>query len=146
MKKLYSKRIGGEVFALDAAQLNVFAKNGYEVPTPEAVIADAGAIRIIPPAGKQAYAVFNFETGAFSVRICSQTLRKREIGAFIGEVVQAAAVCTAAEKADPDRVKADTEQNVSPFMSALVRSLERLAGNAPAGGEHPAAESPEVTE
>lgn len=59
MKKVYSKRIGGEVFALDAAQLNVFEKSGYKVPTPEAVIADAGAIRIMPrrTSGRMRYSI-----------------------------------------------------------------------------------------
>lgn len=49
MKKLYSKQLGSEVYALAPEQLKVFASSGYEVPTPEAVIADAGAIRIVPP-------------------------------------------------------------------------------------------------
>ena len=48
MKKLYSKQLGSEVYALAPEQLKVFASSGYEVPTPEAVIADAGAIRIVP--------------------------------------------------------------------------------------------------
>ena len=43
MKKLYSKQLGSEVYALAPEQLKVFASSGYEVPTPEAVIADAGA-------------------------------------------------------------------------------------------------------
>ena len=55
MKKLYSKQLGSEVYALAPEQLKVFASSGYEVPTPEAVIADAGAIRIVPPAGKRAF-------------------------------------------------------------------------------------------
>ena len=44
MKKLYSKQLGSEVYALAPEQLKVFASSGYEVPTPETVIADAGAI------------------------------------------------------------------------------------------------------
>ena len=40
MKKLYSKQLGSEVYALAPEQLKVFASSGYEVPTPEAVIAD----------------------------------------------------------------------------------------------------------
>lgn len=146
MKKVYSKRIGGEVYALDAEQLKVFEKSGYSVPTPEAVIADAGAAKLLPPKGKQAYAVFNCETGVFAVRTSQATLKDREIGVFVGEVVQAAILCAAAEKADPDRPKPDAEQVVSPLMAALVRRLEQLKDNAPAGGAQQAAESPEVTE
>ena len=41
MKKLYSKKLGGEAFALDAAQLDILKKAGYTVPSPEEVIADA---------------------------------------------------------------------------------------------------------
>ena len=52
MKKLYSKQLGSEVYALAPEQLKVFASSGYEVPTPEAVIADAGAIRIVPQIGR----------------------------------------------------------------------------------------------
>ena len=83
MKKLYSKQLGSEVYALAPEQLKVFASSGYEVPTPEAVIADAGAIRIIPPAGKRAYAVFKFTTGAFVVRTSAETLTMQENGAFV---------------------------------------------------------------
>ena len=32
MKKLYSKKLGGEAFALDAAQLDTLKKAGYTVP------------------------------------------------------------------------------------------------------------------
>lgn len=146
MKKVYSKRIGGEVYALDAEQLKVFAKSGYSVPTPEAVIADAGAVKLLPPKDKQAYAVFNCETGVFAVRTSPATLKNGEIGAFVGEVVQAAIICAAAEKADPDRPKPDAEQSVSPFMAALLRGLERMKEKAPADSAQQAAESPEVTE
>ena len=97
MKKLYSKQLGSEVYALAPEQLKVFASSGYEVPTPEAVIADAGAIRIVPPAGKRAYAVFKFTTGAFVVRTSAETLTMQETGTFVGEVVQAAIVCKLAE-------------------------------------------------
>ena len=34
MKKLYSKKLGGEAFALDAAQLDILKKAGYTVPSP----------------------------------------------------------------------------------------------------------------
>ena len=49
MKKLYSKKLGGEAFALDAAQLDTLKKAGYTVPSPEEVIADAAAVKIEPP-------------------------------------------------------------------------------------------------
>ena len=68
MKKLYSKKLGGEAFALDAAQLDTLKKAGYTVPRPEEVIADAAAVKIEPPEGKRAYVVFDFKTGAFKVR------------------------------------------------------------------------------
>ena len=54
MKKLYSKKLGGEAFALDAAQLDTLKKAGYTVPSPEEVIADAAAVKIEPPEGKRA--------------------------------------------------------------------------------------------
>ena len=53
MKKLYSKKLGGEAFALDAAQLDTLKKAGYTVPSPEEVIADAAAVKIEPPEGKR---------------------------------------------------------------------------------------------
>ena len=74
MKKLYSKKLGGEAFALDAAQLDTLKKAGYTVPSPEEVIADAAAVRIEPPEGKRAYVAFDFKTGAFAVRTRTQTL------------------------------------------------------------------------
>ena len=43
MKKVYSKKVGGEVFALAPEQLEVFRNAGYQTPAPEEVIADAGA-------------------------------------------------------------------------------------------------------
>ena len=54
MKKLYSKKLGGEAFALDAAQLDTLKKAGYTVPSPEEVIADA-AVHIEPPEGISAH-------------------------------------------------------------------------------------------
>ena len=115
MKKVYSKRIGGEVYALDAEQLKVFAKSGYEVPAPEAVIADAGAVKLLPPKGKQAYAVFNCETGVFAVRTSPATLKNGEIGVFVGEVVQAAMPRT------PKRIR-DFRLRISssPFQSRFM--------------------------
>lgn len=53
MKKLYSKKLGGEAFALDAAQLDTLKKAGYTVPSPEEVIADAAAVKIEPPEGNE---------------------------------------------------------------------------------------------
>ena len=90
MKKLYSKKLGGEAFALDAAQLDTLKKAGYTVPSPEEVIADAAAVKIEPPEGKRAYVVFDFKTGAFKVRTRTQTLTESEVGGFVGEVVSAA--------------------------------------------------------
>lgn len=90
MKKLYSKKLGGEAFALDAAQLDTLKKAGYTVPSPEEVIADAAAVKIEPPEGKRAYVVFDFKTGAFKVRTRTQTLAESEVGGFVGEVVSAA--------------------------------------------------------
>ena len=140
MKKLYSKQLGGEVYALTPEQLKVFASSGYEVPTPEAVIADAGAIRIVPPAGKRAYAAFKFTTGAFVVRTSAETLTMQEVGAFIGEVVQAAIVCKMAENADPDRPKPEAAGG------QIASAIRRATGEARTGGDQVAAESPEVTE
>ena len=85
MKKLYSKKLGGEAFALDAAQLDTLKKAGYTVPSPEEVIADAAAVKIEPPEGKRAYVVFDFKTGAFKVRTRTQTLAESEVGGFVGE-------------------------------------------------------------
>ena len=93
MKKLYSKKLGGEAFALDAAQLDTLKKAGYTVPSPEEVIADAAAVKIEPPEGKRAYVVFDFKTGAFKVRTRTQTLAESEVGGFVGEVVSAAILC-----------------------------------------------------
>ena len=90
MKKLYSKKHGGEAFALDAVQLDILKKAGYTVPSPEEVIADAAAVKIKPPESARAYVVFDFKTGAFAVRTRTQTLTDNEVGGFVGEVVSAA--------------------------------------------------------
>lgn len=37
MKKLYSKRLGKEAYALTPEQLSVFARSGYQTPKPEEV-------------------------------------------------------------------------------------------------------------
>lgn len=48
MKKLYSKKLGGEAFAIDAAQLDTLKKAGYTVPSPEEVIINAdGGISLV---------------------------------------------------------------------------------------------------
>lgn len=147
MKKLYSKQLGSEAYALAPEQLKVFASSGYEVPTPEAVIADAGAIRIVPPAGKRAYAVFKFTTGAFVVRTSAETMTMQEVGTFVGEVVQAAIVCKLAENADPDRPKPEAAGGqIASAVAALTAAIRRATGEAHAGGDQAAAESPEVTE
>ena len=49
MKKVYSKKVGGEVFALAPEQLEVFRNAGYQTPAPEEVIADAGAATAYVP-------------------------------------------------------------------------------------------------
>lgn len=152
MKKLYSKKIGGEAFALDAAQLDLFKQNGYTVPSPEEVIADA-AVHIEPPEGKRAYVVFDFKTGVFSVRARTATLNGKEVGGFVGEVVQAALLCRFLENADPDRPKADTksaEDKLSPLVAmiknALVAAAEKNAPAKPEPADAPPAESEEVVE
>ena len=153
MKKLYSKKLGGEAFALDAAQLDTLKKAGYTVPSPEEVIADAAAVKIEPPEGKRAYVVFDFKTGVFSVRARTATLNGKEVGSFVGEVVQAALLCRFLEQADPDRPKADTksaEDKLSPLAAMIKNALVAAAEkNAPAKPEHvdaPPAKSEEVVE
>jgi hypothetical protein len=65
MKKLYSKKLGGEAFALDAAQLDTLKKAGYTVPSPEEVIADAAEVKIEPTEGKRAYVDFDIQDRRF---------------------------------------------------------------------------------
>ena len=131
MKKLYSKKLGGEAFALDAAQLDTLKKAGYTVPSPEEVIADAAAVKIEPPEGKRAYVVFDFKTGAFKVRTRTQTL---------------------AESEDMDNPKADapaTPTTASPLVNMLRDAFIRAANNktAPAADKPAeAADAPEVVE
>lgn len=151
MKKLYSKKLGGEAFALDAAQLDILKKAGYTVPTPEEVIADAAAVKIEPPEGARAYVVFDFKTGAFAVRSRAQTLADNEVGAFVGEAVSAVILCKLAERADPDRPKEEAPPTISTLASALRDALVRTAGNsnktASAESEPTAAaDAPEVVE
>lgn len=153
MKKLYSKKLGGEAYALDAAQLDVFRKSGYSVPSPEEVIADAAGVHIEPPEGKRAYAVFDFKTGVFSVRARTATLTTREVGGFVGEVVQAAILCRFLEEADQDRPKAPAEAvKLSPlaamiknaFVAAAEKQTEAPAEQA--AEKNAAEDSPEVVE
>ena len=152
MKKLYSKKLGGEAFALDAAQLDTLKKAGYTVPSPEEVIADAAAVKIEPPEGKRAYVVFDFKTGAFKVRTRTQTLAESEVGGFVGEVVSAAILCGFVERADMDNPKADapaTPTTASPLVNMLRDAFLRAASNktAPAADKPTeAADTPEVVE
>ncbi len=160
MKKVYSKFFGGELYALDVEQLKIFAQAGYKTPKPEDVIADAGAAVVLPPDGKRAYVVFNGSTGAFSVRVKSDTLNPAAVGAFVGEVVAAAIICKQLEAADPDRPKPAPrevqpgQQTAAPLNDLLFKlgrtmaqAVREAAQAAPdAQGTTPAAESPEVTE
>lgn len=150
MKKAYSKRAGAEVFALDAAQLEVFKKSGYEVSKPEEVIADAGEVKLVPPEGKRAYVVFNFKTGVFSVRVRTCTLKNgKETGELVGEIVQAGILKRLAENADPDRPKEEpSTAGASPFASLLTEALKKsFSGMAPAEAPAPAPEErEEITE
>ena len=151
MKKLYSKKLGGEAFALDAAQLDILKKAGYTVPSPEEVIADA-AVKIEPPEGARAYVVFDFKTGAFKVRTRTQTLAESEVGGFVGEVVSAAILCGFVERADMDKLKADapaTPTTASSLVNMLRDAFLRAANNktAPAADKPTeAADTPEVVE
>lgn len=152
MKKLYSKKLGGEAFALDAAQLDILKKAGYTVPSPEEVIADAAAVKIEPPEGKRAYVVFDFKTGAFKVRTRTQTLAESEVGGFVGEVVSAAILCGFVGRADMDNPKTDapaTPTTASPLVNILRDAFLRAASNktAPAADKPTeAADAPEVVE
>lgn len=149
MKKLYSKKLGGEAFALDAAQLDILKKAGYTVPSPEEVIADAAAVKIEPPEGARAYVVFDFKTGAFAVRTRTQTLTDNEVGGFVGEVVSAAILSNFVERADPGRPKEATPATVSQLVNMLRDAFLRAANNktAPAADKPAeAADAPEAVE
>lgn len=150
MKKLYSKKLGGEAFALDAAQLDILKKAGYTVPSPEEVIADA-AVKIEPPEGARAYVVFDFKTGAFAVRTRTQTLTDNEVGGFVGEVVSAAILSKFVERADPDRPKEAApaaSATASPLVSMLRAAFLRAASDKAPAADKPteAADTPEVVE
>lgn len=151
MKKAYSKRAGAEVFALAPEQLAVFQQSGYKVSTPEEVIADAGTVKLEPPEGKRAYVVFNFKTGAFSVRVRTCTIKNgKETGELVSEIVQAGILKRLAENADPDRPKAEPSAagTASPFASLLTEALKKsLSGIVPTAAPAPAPEEgEEVTE
>lgn len=147
MKKLYSKKLGGEAFALDAAQLDILKKAGYTVPSPEKVIADA-AVKIEPPEGTRAYVVFDFKTGAFAVRTRTQTLTDNEVGGFVGEVVSAAILSKYVERADPDRPKEAAPATASPLVNMLRAAFLRAASDKAPATDKPteAADTPEVVE
>lgn len=151
MKKLYSKKLGGEAFTLDAAQLDILKKAGYTVPSPEEVIADAAAVKIEPPEGARAYVVFDFKTGAFTVRTRTQTLTDNEVGGFVGEVVSAAILSKFVERADPDRPKEAapaTPATASPLVNMLRAAFLRAASDKAPAADKPteAADTPEVVE
>lgn len=121
MKKVYSKKLGAEAYALAPEQLDVLRDAGYSVPSPADVIADAGAAVITPPEGARAYVVMNLKTGEFSVRTRSCTLRnKTELGEFSGEVVRAGMVKALVERADPDRVTPKKQETPDAEPGALA--------------------------
>lgn len=127
MKKAYSKRAGAEVFTLAPEQLAVFKSAGYETPTAEEAIADAGAVKLAPPEGKRAYVAFDFKAGEFFVRVKTCTLRGSEYSNLIKELIEAALLRGQVVQADPDRPKAAPAEgaNVSPFVSLLTESLKK---------------------
>lgn len=123
MKKVYSKRLGGEAFALAPQQLEIFRQAGYQTPTPEEVIADAGAATLIPPAGKKAHVAMNLRTGEFAIRVRSCTIKGNEAKALIADIVQAEIVMSLAKQADPDRPK--PAANTSMVGAILAEALKR---------------------
>ncbi len=134
MKKVYSKKLGGEVFALAPEQLEVFRNAGYKTPTPEEVIADAGEAMLVPPEDKRAYVVLNLKSGEFAVRVRACTLKGNEASALVGEIVQAGIVKKFAEQADPDRPKpaAPAAGASSPFVALITEALKKSLGGAAA--------------
>ena len=128
MKKVYSQKASTEVFALAPEQLAIFKSAGYETPTAEEAIADAGAVKLTPPEGKRAYVAFDFKAGEFFVRVKTCTLRGNEYGALVGEIVKAALLKGQAERADPDRPKAAAPSEgatASPFAALLTEGLKK---------------------
>lgn len=144
MRKAYSKRAGAEVFALAPEQIDIFKGAGYDTPTAEEAIADAGAIKLIPPEGKRAYVVFDFAKGEFFLRVRTCTLKSSELAGFVSELVQAAITKRAVESADPDRPKAEptSAATASPLGTLITETLKKslLGGlTASAVASHPAA-------
>lgn len=125
MKKVYSQKAGTEVFTLAPEQLAVFKSAGYETPTPEEAIADAGAVKLTPPEGERAYVAFDFKAGEFFVRVKTCTLRGNEYSVLVSEIVKAAILKGQAVQADPDRPKAEPGANASPFVALLTESLKK---------------------
>ena len=127
MKKVYSQKASTEVFALAPEQLVIFKSAGYETPTAEEAIADAGAVKLTPPEGKRAYVAFDFKAGEFFVRVKTCTLRGSEYSNLIKELIEAALLRGQVVQADPDRPKAAPAEgaNVSPFVSLLTESLKK---------------------
>lgn len=153
MKKVYSQRAGTEVFALSSEQLEVFRKAGYETPTAAEAIADAGAVKLTPPAGVRAYVAFDFKKGEFFVRVRTCTVKGGEVGKFAGEVVQASITARMAENADPDRPKAQQTATAagtaSPLGTTLTEAIKKAilgAITSSAVSPAPAAESEEAVE
>ena len=134
MKKVYSKKLGGEVFALAPEQLEVFRNAGYKTPTPEEVIADAGEAMLVPPEDKRAYVVLNLKSGEFAVRVRACTLKGNEASALVGEIVQAGIVKKFAEQADPGRPKpaAPAAGASSPLVALITEALKKSLGGAAA--------------
>lgn len=137
MKKVYSKRLGGEVFALAPQQLEIFRQAGYRTPTPEEVIADAGAATLIPPAGKKAYVAMNLRSGEFAIRVRGCTLKGNEPKALIADIVQAGIVMKLAVQADPDGPKpaANTSKVGTILAEARRRSRAEEAVQSEEGAE-----------
>ena len=130
MKKVYSQKASTEVFALAPEQLAVFKSAGYETPTAEEAIADAGAVKLTPPEGKRAYVAFDFKAGEFFVRVKTCTLRGSEYSNLIKELIEAALLRGQVVQADPDRPKAAApgeSANVSPFVSLLTDEPQKVA-------------------
>lgn len=128
MKKVYSQKASTEVFALAPEQLAIFKSAGYETPTAEEAIADAGAVRLTPPEGKRAYVAFDFKAGEFFVRVKTCTLRGNEYSALVKELIEAALLRGQVVQADPDRPKATAPavgENVSSFASLLTEGLKK---------------------
>lgn len=130
MKKVYSKKLGAEAYALAPEQLDLFEQLGYGVPAPGDVIADAGAATIEPPAGARAYVVMNLKTGEFAVRVRGCTLKGKDTSAFTGELAKALVLKSLVERADPDRPREHREGADKPggLSGLLLEALKRAAG------------------